>query len=47
MCCKILLIYTTDPIEAFNRTMWKAAKRKGIFPREDALLKSLFYGCAR
>lgn len=38
------LIYTTNPIESFNRTVRKFTKNKGIFPHEDSLLKSIFLG---
>jgi transposase-like protein len=38
------LIYTTNPIESFNRCMRKVTKNKPAFPGEDALLKSLFLG---
>jgi len=36
------LIYTTNPIESFHRTVRKGIKTKNYFPTEDALLK-LFY----
>ena len=36
------LIYTTNPIESFNRGIRKVTKTRSIFPTEDALLK-LFY----
>ena len=38
------LIYTTNPIESFNRTVRKFTKTKGIFPHEDSLLKSIYLG---
>jgi len=38
------LIYTTNPIESFNRYMRKVTKNKSSFPSEDALLKSLYLG---
>ncbi len=38
------LIYTTNPIESFNRTVRKFTKTKGIFPHEESLLKSIFLG---
>jgi len=38
------LIYTTNPIESFNRNMRKVTKNKPSFPSEDALSKSLFLG---
>jgi transposase-like protein len=38
------LIYTTNPIESFNRCLRKVTKNKPTFPSEDALLKSLFLG---
>lgn len=41
------LIYTTNPIEAFNRAMRKVTKTRGVFPSADALLKSLFLGTRR
>ncbi len=41
------LIYTTNPIEAFNRAMRKVTKTRGIFPSADALLKCLFLGTRR
>ena len=36
------LIYTTNPIESFNRGLRKVSKNKGVFPNEDAVVK-LFY----
>ncbi len=36
------LIYTTNPIESFNRQLRKISKNKSVFPNEDAVLK-LFY----
>jgi transposase-like protein len=36
------LIYTTNPIESFNRGIKKVTKNKAIFPNEDALLKMLY-----
>jgi transposase-like protein len=38
------LIYTTNPIESFNRCLRKVTKNKPTFPSEDALVKSLFLG---
>ncbi len=38
------LIYTTNPIESFKRTVHKFTKTKGIFPHEESLLKSIFLG---
>ena len=38
------LIYTTNPIEGFNRYMRKITKNKSSFPTEDSLLKSLYLG---
>ena len=38
------LIYTTNPIESFNRTVRKFTKTKGIFPHENSLLKSIYLG---
>jgi transposase-like protein len=36
------LIYTTNPIESFNRGIRKVTKNRAIFPNEDALLKVLY-----
>lgn len=36
------LIYTTNPIESFNRQLRKVSKNKSVFPDENAVLK-LFY----
>jgi transposase-like protein len=36
------LIYTTNPIESFNRCLRKVTKNKPTFPSEDALMKSLY-----
>lgn len=36
------LIYTTNPIEGFNRQLRKVTKTKGAFTSEDALQKLLF-----
>ncbi len=36
------LIYTTNPIESFNRSLRKVSKNRPVFPNEDAALK-LFY----
>lgn len=36
------LIYTTNPIESFNRGIRKVTKNRSIFPNEDSILK-LFY----
>ena len=36
------LIYTTNPIEGFNRQLRKITKTKGAFTSEDALKKLLF-----
>ncbi len=36
------LIYTTNPIEGFNRQLRKITKTKGAFTAEDALKKLLF-----
>jgi transposase-like protein len=41
------LIYTTNPIESFNRCMRKVTKNRPTFPSEDALIKSLFLGIRR
>ena len=38
------LIYTTNPIEGFNRHMRKVTKNKSSFLTEDALMKSLYLG---
>jgi len=36
------LIYTTNPIENFNRVVRKVTKNKGSFPTEDSLFKLLY-----
>lgn len=36
------LIYTTNPIESFNRSLRKVSKNRPVFPNEDAAIK-LFY----
>jgi len=36
------LIYTTNPIESFNRSLRKVTKTRTIFPNEDACLKLVF-----
>jgi len=36
------LIYTTNVIESFHRQLRKTTKTKGMFPTDDALLKSLY-----
>jgi transposase-like protein len=36
------LIYTTNPIESFNRGIRKVTKTRSVFPTEDALLKLIF-----
>lgn len=41
------LIYTTNPIESFNRCLRKVTKNRPTFPSEDALSKSLFLGIRR
>jgi transposase-like protein len=41
------LIYTTNPIESFNRNMRKVTKNRAAFPSEDALVKCLFLGIRR
>jgi transposase-like protein len=41
------LIYTTNPIEAFNRAMRKVTKNRGMFPSADSLLKCLYLGTKR
>ena len=41
------LIYTTNPIESFNRCLRKVTKNRPSFPDEDSLIKSLFLGILR
>jgi transposase-like protein len=41
------LIYTTNPIESFNRYIRKVTKNRAIFPTEDALFKSVYLGICR
>ena len=36
------LIYTTNPIESFNRNLKKVTKNRAVFPNETALMKLLF-----
>ena len=36
------LIYTTNPIEGFNRQLRKVTKSKSVFPTDDSLLKMLY-----
>ena len=36
------LIYTTNPIESFNRSMRKVSKNRSVFPSEESVIK-LFY----
>jgi len=36
------LIYTTNPIESFNRGIREVTKTRSVFPTEDALLKLVF-----
>ena len=36
------IIYTTNSIENFNRGLRKVTKAKSIFPRDDALFKSIY-----
>ncbi len=36
------LIYTTNPIENFNRQVRKITKNKGSFPTDDSLFKILY-----
>ena len=36
------LIYTTNPIESFNRSLRKVSKNRPVFPNEDSMIK-LFY----
>ena len=36
------LIYTTNPIEGFNRQLRKVTKSKTIFQSDDSLLKMLY-----
>lgn len=36
------LIYTTNPIESFNRALRKVTKTRSTFPTEDALMKLMY-----
>lgn len=36
------LIYTTNPIESFNRQLRKATKSKSVFPNDTAVMKMLY-----
>lgn len=36
------LIYTTNPIESFNRGLRKVTKNRGLFPNSDSLFKLLY-----
>lgn len=36
------LIYTTNPIESYNRAVKKVIKTKGNFPSDEALLKLIY-----
>lgn len=36
------LIYTTNPIESFNKSLRKTTKNRGVFPSNDSLFKLLF-----
>ena len=36
------LIYTTNPIEGFNRQLRKVTKAKSVFPTDDSIVK-MFY----
>jgi len=36
------LIYTTNPLEGFNRRIRKITKTKGAFPTDDSLFKLLY-----
>ena len=36
------LIYTTNPIESFNRQLRKTTKSKSVFPNDTAVLKMLY-----
>jgi len=36
------LIYTTNPIESFNRQLRKVTKAKAVFPTDDSLFKMLY-----
>lgn len=36
------LIYTTNPIEGFNRQLKKVTKAKSVFPTDDSLFKMLY-----
>ena len=37
-----ILIYTTNPIESFNRQLRKVTKSKSVFPNDRAVLKMLY-----
>lgn len=36
------LIYTTNPIESFNRALRKVTKTRSVFPNKDALMKLMY-----
>ncbi len=36
------LIYTTNPIESFNRQLRKVTKSKSVFPNDMAVMKMLY-----
>lgn len=36
------LIYTTNPIESFNRTLRKYTKTKTVYPTEDSIVKNFY-----
>ena len=38
------LIYTTNPIESFNRGLRKISKNKAIFPNQDSVIKLFYLG---
>lgn len=38
------LVYTTNPIESFNRSLRKIMKTRSIFPGEDSCLKLVYLG---
>ena len=41
------LIYTTNPIESFHRTLRKAIKTRSIFPNKESIFKALFLNVER
>ena len=38
----VMLIYTTNTLEGFNRQLRKITKTKTVFPNDDALLKCIY-----